>query len=344
VSKVEGTVTHLLEHNGMVHGVAYTDADGNSQKVRAPLTVVCDGIFSLLRKSLNEADIDVRSKFLGLILKDCKLPTPNTGHVVLAEAPILIYPITSKDSRMLIDFPNQIPDVANGDLRKYLMENVLPILPKAIHKSFIAAAKEPAFLSMPNRSLVARPLNIPGVLLMGDALNMRHPLTGGGMTVAFRDVKRLVSYLETTTTLTDRVSVSRVIDKFYHDRRADNVVINILADALYGVFCAESLKLRDGCYEYLMKGGWFSHGPISFLSGLNKSQLFLLTHFYLVMAYGMVLELSHGHFLSSFKICRRALIISLPLIERENRHFSYGIGLLLSLCCRLLGLTFWIFW
>jgi squalene monooxygenase len=29
---------------------------------------------------------------------------------------------------------------------------------------------------------------IDGVLVIGDALNMRHPLTGGGMTVSLRDV------------------------------------------------------------------------------------------------------------------------------------------------------------
>jgi squalene monooxygenase len=30
-----------------------------------------------------------------------------------------------------------------------------------------------------------------GVVVLGDALNMRHPLTGGGMTVTLRDVNSI---------------------------------------------------------------------------------------------------------------------------------------------------------
>lgn len=34
------------------------------------------------------------------------------------------------------------------------------------------------------------------MLLLGDTLNMRHPLTGGGMTVAIRDVEAVLNLLE----------------------------------------------------------------------------------------------------------------------------------------------------
>ena len=41
---------------------------------------------------------------------------------------------------------------------------------------------------MPNSFLSSAPLIKAGVLCLGDALNMRHPLTGGGMTVGLSDV------------------------------------------------------------------------------------------------------------------------------------------------------------
>lgn len=41
----------------------------------------------------------------------------------------------------------------------------------------------------------ANPLHQPGALLLGDAFNMRHPLTGGGMTVALSDAKLLCDML-----------------------------------------------------------------------------------------------------------------------------------------------------
>lgn len=42
---------------------------------------------------------------------------------------------------------------------------------------------------MPNSFLPPAPIEKSGVLLLGDAYNMRHPLTGGGMSVALNDVK-----------------------------------------------------------------------------------------------------------------------------------------------------------
>ncbi|MCI43861.1 squalene monooxygenase-like, partial [Trifolium medium] len=42
----------------------------------------------------------------------------------------------------------------------------------------------------------ASPYPTPGALLMGDAFNMRHPLTGGGMTVALSDIVVLRNLLK----------------------------------------------------------------------------------------------------------------------------------------------------
>ena len=48
----QGTVTALLEENGTVKGVAYKTRAGGELKAYAPLTIVCDGCFSNLRRSL----------------------------------------------------------------------------------------------------------------------------------------------------------------------------------------------------------------------------------------------------------------------------------------------------
>ncbi len=48
----QGTVTSLLEENGTVKGVQYKTKDGQEHTAYAPLTVVCDGCFSNLRRSL----------------------------------------------------------------------------------------------------------------------------------------------------------------------------------------------------------------------------------------------------------------------------------------------------
>ena len=48
----QGTVTSLLEEDGTVKGVQYKTKDGQELKAYAPLTIVCDGCFSNLRRSL----------------------------------------------------------------------------------------------------------------------------------------------------------------------------------------------------------------------------------------------------------------------------------------------------
>jgi 2-polyprenyl-6-methoxyphenol hydroxylase-like FAD-dependent oxidoreductase len=48
----QGTVTTLLEENGTVKGVQYKNKSGEELKAYAPLTIVCDGCFSNLRRAL----------------------------------------------------------------------------------------------------------------------------------------------------------------------------------------------------------------------------------------------------------------------------------------------------
>lgn len=48
---------------------------------------------------------------------------------------------------------------------------------------------------MPNHYMPAKPVLREGAVLLGDALNMRHPLTGGGLTAVFNDVLLLSTHL-----------------------------------------------------------------------------------------------------------------------------------------------------
>lgn len=53
----QGTVTSLYEENGVVRGVRYRTKDDEEHQAYAPLTVVCDGCFSNLRRSLCKAKV-----------------------------------------------------------------------------------------------------------------------------------------------------------------------------------------------------------------------------------------------------------------------------------------------
>ncbi|KAL8172071.1 hypothetical protein V2J09_023875 [Rumex salicifolius] len=289
----QGTVTSLLDENGVIKGVRYKNKSGEELTAYAPLTIVCDGCFSNLRRTLCNPKIDVPSYFVGLILENCNLPFSNHGHVILGDpSPVLFYQISSTEVRCLVDVPGQkIPSVSNGEMANYLKTVVAPQIPPQIYDSFVAAVDKGNIKSMPNRSMPASPLPKPGALLMGDAFNMRHPLTGGGMTVALSDIVVLRNLLKPLKDLNDSSNLCRYLESFYTLRKPVASTINTLAGALYKVFCASPdqarNEMRQACFDYLSLGGVCSTGPIALLSGLNPRPLSLVLHFFAVAIYGV---------------------------------------------------------
>ncbi|KAL4377815.1 hypothetical protein GQ457_02G015480 [Hibiscus cannabinus] len=289
----QGTVTSLLEERGTIRGVQYKTKDGEELRAYAPLTIVCDGCFSNLRRSLCNPKVDVPSCFVGLVLENCELPFSNHGHVILADpSPILFYPISSTEIRCLVDVPGKkVPSIANGEMENYLKTVVAPQVPPELHDAFITAVDKGHIRTMPNRSMPADPHPTPGALLMGDAFNMRHPLTGGGMTVALSDIVVLRDLLKPLRNLHDAASLTSYLESFYTLRKPVASTINTLAGALYKVFSAspdEARKeMRQACFDYLSLGGVFSTGPVALLSGLNPRPLSLVLHFFAVAIYGV---------------------------------------------------------
>lgn len=81
---------------------------------------------------------------------------------------------------------------------------------------------------MPNRSMPAAPHPTPGALLMGDAFNMRHPLTGGGMTVALSDIVVLRNLLRPLHDLHDSYTLCKYLESFYTLRKVRCVHCKVL--------------------------------------------------------------------------------------------------------------------
>ncbi|XP_055805145.1 squalene epoxidase 3-like isoform X1 [Solanum dulcamara] len=291
----QGTVTSLIEENGSIKGVQYKTKAGQELKAHAPLTVVCDGCFSNLRRSLCDPKVDVPSCFVGLVLEleNDRLPYPNHGHVILADpSPILFYPISSTEIRCLVDVPGQkLPSLANGDMANYLKTMVAPQVPPELRDAFLCAIDKGHIKTMPNRSMPAAPYPTPGALLLGDSFNMRHPLTGGGMTVALSDIAVLRNLLMPLQDLNDADELCKYLESFYTLRKPVASTINTLAGALYKVFCASPdqarREMRDACFDYLSLGGTCSTGPVALLSGLNPNPMSLVLHFFAVAIYGV---------------------------------------------------------
>ncbi|KAI5777678.1 squalene epoxidase-domain-containing protein [Geopyxis carbonaria] len=295
----------------------------------ASLTVSADGYASNFRKRCVKTKPQVRSTFVGLELIDAVMPNPRHGHVIMGNnPPVLLYQIGTHETRALVDMPS-MPSAQSGGLKRHLREVVLPDLPKELQPSFAKAIEVERLPSMPNSFLPASTNTVPGMILLGDAMNMRHPLTGGGMTVAFNDVVLLSSMLspEKVPDLEDTDLVLEQMRQFHWDRKGLTSVINILAQALYSLFAADDNYLRvlqRGCFAYFQFGGQCIDGPVGLLAGIIRQPFVLFYHFFAVAFYSMWVMFMSLPLLSwpkgvvqSFGVLYKACVVIFPYIFSE---------------------------
>lgn len=109
-------------------------------------------------------------------------------------------------------------------------------VPESLQAAFMQAIEAGEVRSMQNKQMASSPVCQPGALLLGDAFNMRHPLTGGGMTVALSDAKLLCDMLQPVCDFTDPNVTAAATRSFFTRRKPLSATINTLANALYNVF------------------------------------------------------------------------------------------------------------
>jgi squalene monooxygenase len=289
VDVIEATVNELVEEEGRVVGVKATRSSGKEKDVfRADLTIIADGCFSNFRSTVQGPSArpsNTRSHFCGAILKDARLPISQHGTVALVRGhgPVLLYQISEHDTRILVDVKGPIPSdlkvcfspfvvcMRSRYPQKHIITEILPSLPNELHEPIRAALATERVRRMPNSFLPPAPqTHKRGVILLGDAWNMRHPLTGGGMTVALSDVYILSQHLDKINDLLDWSQMKDVLDKWWWERKGLAATINIMSIALYDVFGADGECLtvfQDGCFKYFERGGESVRGPVSLLSG-----------------------------------------------------------------------------
>ncbi len=321
------------------------------------LTIVADGYGSRFRGEVLGSSPVVKSKFYALELIDCPLQPEGFGHVFISPSafPVLLYQIGTHETRALIDVPIGLAAAspANGGVRGYIRNVVIPSLPSSVQPCFEAALADGKIpRSMPNSWLPPAPRSAitkaasHGVILLGDAYNMRHPLTGGGMTVALNDAVVLSGLLAPACvpSLSDHAAVARAMGDFHWTRKRLTAIVNVLAQALYALFAADSWPVRtlqQGCFEYFQRG-WAAQ-PVGLLAGLILRPLVLAYHFFSVAFLAIwvhMLEVVTGGKTSSsgtvaslllgvvrlplaiadgIFVLWTACIVFLPLIWRESR-------------------------
>ncbi|KAF3434584.1 hypothetical protein FNV43_RR21669 [Rhamnella rubrinervis] len=324
----QGTVSSLFEEQGTIKGVKYKSKSGQELTAYAPLTIVCDGCHSNMRRSLCNPKVDFPSCFVGLVLENCELPFAEYVQMILADpSPILFYPISSTEIRCLVDVPGQkVPSIATGEMANYLKTIVAPQVHPELYHAFLASIRKGNIKSVPNRSMSCAPCPTAGALLIGDAFNMRNALTGGGMTVALSEVVVLRNLLRSLHNLNNASATHKYLESFYTLRKPLASTINILSNALYKVCCASSdparKEMRRALFDYMSLGGICSSGVMSILAGLNPCPWSLVFHFFALAIYGVMCLLLPFPSLKRLWIGSRLMLVAsgilFPMIKDEG--------------------------
>ena len=268
VEMIEATVTDLVQVDSSrrVTGVTVSrksevDRQDLKESLFADVVIVADGCFSNFRNVvMGDAAIkpSTKSQFVGAILEDARLPIPNHGTVALIKGfgPVLLYQISEHDTRILVDVKQPLPSdlkvrqtnifltlKKTYSFQSHILENVVPQLPSALHLPIQNAFEKDRLRRMPNSFLPpveqGTAATKKGVILIGDSWNMRHPLTGGGMTVALNDVVVLRGLLGSVDDLKDWKQIQKALHRWHWDRKPLASTVNILSVALYDLFGAD---------------------------------------------------------------------------------------------------------
>lgn len=226
----------------------------------------------------------------------------------------------------------------------HIRAKIVPQLPLPLRCAVDAALAKDRLRRMPNSILPAvqqgTAATPAGILLLGDAWNMRHPLTGGGMTVALNDVVLLRTLFGALPDFKDCAQTARAIRTWHWRRKPVAATVNILSVALYDLFAGDDTDLavlRTGCLGYLERGGACVSGPAALLSVVVPSPLLLAWHFFAVALYSIWLLFALPYATPGLRGKPREIA---PSFDEYPRLFRRSVQVLNTACRVFLPLVY----
>ncbi|OJA19700.1 hypothetical protein AZE42_08385 [Rhizopogon vesiculosus] len=299
VDVIEATVTGLIEdqRSQRVVGVSASQAGGQAESYHADLVILADGSLSKFRTTLlgnSSFEATPQGYFAGLIIKGLTLPKARYATTVVLEnaGPIILFELPNNEYRMMVELKNPPP----ADLKEHILQNIIPQLPSSIRAPILHAVETTRIRRVPHYYLPPSKQGSgtkPGAFLLGDAVNMRHPLTAGGMTVALHDVVLLSDLMMNIENFGNWKEVSAVLGKWSNMRKPLASTINTMSMCWAGVFAGDSEAftiLQDGAFNHFGQHPEYVSELMSLAAGITHDPG-LLAQYSLNMTYHAILSL-----------------------------------------------------
>ncbi|KFK27699.1 hypothetical protein AALP_AA8G417000 [Arabis alpina] len=264
----EGTVNSLIEEKGVIKGVTYKTRVGQETTAFAPLTVA-----------------EILSYGVGYISKNCRLEEPETVHLIMSKPTFTMMnggSIKLAEVRCVSEVsPDNVPSISNGDMATYFKKIIAAQIPPKLREIYMKGINDGAKMKVvATKNMWAMLSKKKGVIVLGDAFNMRHPVIASGMMVLLSDILILRSLLKPLSNLSDANKVSEILEYFYNILKPMSATVNTLGSAFSQMLVASTDEakeaLRQGFFDYLCGSGLRKSEVMALLGGMNPQPLSLI--------------------------------------------------------------------
>lgn len=223
------SLRHLLQHEDKSWSLQLT----NGELLRTKLVVAADGANSLVRQlaGIGVDGWEYRQNCMLINVKTQSFDQDVTWQQFFPSGPRAFLPLTGNNASLVwYDSPQRI---------RYLQSLNMVQLTSEIIKAFPSRLGEVTAISSGSFPLVRRHAQryvLPGLVLVGDAAHTINPLAGQGVNLGYRDVEALLEVLAHADKHHEEWWSERVLSRYEHRRRFDNLLMQSSMDLFYTAF------------------------------------------------------------------------------------------------------------
>lgn len=239
--------------------------------IEAALVVGADGGASKVR-SLAGIEVDEQDTGQRAIATLAALAQPHQATAwqrFLPSGPLAFLPLPDQAGQHVVSVVWSLQTDAARELEALDDEAFATALGAAMEHRFGAVTRVARRLSFPLRQIHARCYRAPGVVLLGDAAHVLHPLAGQGVNLGLQDVRVLVAELRRHLRGPGRALLGQpdLLHHYERIRRGENAIMLRAMDALKRLFASDDIAVR-----YLRNEGLRQVGEQGFIKRLFLRQ------------------------------------------------------------------------